>query len=174
MNKRVVLVTILMLASCVAQARITAAEESSSLLDRANRNAEKITAADDFIFEIDDALDMARDGQYGRLTRGELTRITTARDTIARLLEGHDNAMELPPQERIELYNAQELITATINNDDKSRIVCLREARLGSRLSTTECLTVAEREIRRNAAYDSVDKQQRQICIPSDTQSCER
>jgi hypothetical protein len=157
-----------------AQARIAEESETATLAQRADAAAKEITDAEAFIDEIDDTLALARDGTYGRLKRGSMSQAETARNKIARLLEGHDNAMELPPEERIELYNAQELIVAMVRADDKGRMVCKKEIRLGSRFPTTECLTVAQREEKARAARAGVNDSVRTVCIPGEGNPCTR
>ena len=128
----------------------------------------------DWLDEIDDTLALARDGTYGRLKRGSMIQAESARDKIAKLLEGHENAMELPPEERIELYNAQETIVAMIRSDDKGRMVCKKEIRLGSRMPTTECLTVAQREEKARGARDGANDTLRNVCVLGEGQPCSR
>jgi hypothetical protein len=145
---------------------------ADSLAERAQANAERIADTDAFLDEIDDAVAMARAGEYGRLKKGTVVRIEMARDKINDLLEGHDSALDLEPEDRIELYNAQETITAAIRNDDKNRTVCKRELTTGSRLPTTECMTVAEREARRKNAQENTDKFIRNLCNVGEGNDC--
>jgi hypothetical protein len=172
MKIRNLLVASVLVFPALALGAVGERDKSQSLGERAQNNAERITDADAFVLEIDEALELAREGEYGRLKRGTMTRLENARDTIAGLLEGHASAMELPPQERIDLYNAQEQITAALNNDNKGRMVCKREATTGSRLAKTECMTVAEREARARVARESTEKLFRNVCIPGEGQPC--
>lgn len=146
--------------------------DGTSLSERAQANAERISDADAFVKEIDDAIYAARAGDYGRLKKGTIVRIEMARDRIDELLEGHDSAMELEPDERIELYNAQEMITGAIRSDDKNREVCKRELVTGSRLPKTECMTVAEREARRKLAQQQTEKFINNLCIIGEGNDC--
>lgn len=168
---RVALLSSLLALSGIAQA-IPAQSNNSSVIELATAEAEKITDAEAFVEEIDLALDVAQEGGYGRLKRGAMPRLESARDRIADLLEGHDNAMELSPEERIELYNAQELITSILKNDDKDRVVCRKEVRTGSRVPTTECLTIAQLEERTRASRYTTNKMQTMGCVPGEGQSC--
>ena len=144
----------------------------ASLAERAQTNAERISDAEAFLDEIDDAIEAARAGDYGRLKKGTLVRIEMARNRIGDLLAGHDSALELKPDERIELFNAQEMITAAIRSDDKNREVCKREMVTGSRLPKTECMTVAEREARRRNAQENTDKFLRNLCTVGEGNDC--
>lgn len=174
MKLRTLFLSCLLALPLAAQARIAEESETATLAQRADAAAEKITDAEAFVDEIDDTLSLARDGTYGRLKRGSMSQAEDARDKIASLLEGHETAMELPPEERIELYNAQELIVAMIRNDEKGRMVCKKEIRVGSRFPTTECLTVAQREEKARAARAGTHDTMRTVCIPGEGNPCTR
>lgn len=174
MKLRVLFLSCLLTLPLAAQARIAEDTETATLAQRADAEARKITDAQAFLEEIDDTLALARDGTYGPIKRGSMVQAESARGKIARLLEGHENAMELEPEERIELYNAQEVIVAAIRNDDKGRMVCKKEIRLGSRFPTTECLTVAQREEKARSSRSGVNDTMRTVCYPGEGQSCTR
>ena len=156
----------------VASAAIAERDNDASLTERAQRNAERIGDAGAFLDEIDTAVEMARAGDYGRLHKVTVVRIEMARDTISELLEGHASALDLEPEERIELYNAQESITAALRSDEKNRTICKREMVTGSRLPRTECMSVAEREARRKLAAENTDKFLRNLCHPGEGNRC--
>ena len=148
--------------------------DPASTAERAQAGAERIHDAPAFILEVENAVELARDGEYGRLKRGGLLRVERARDVIVRLLEGRSSATELEPDDRIALFNAQEVITAELNNDDKSRKVCKREPVIGTRLPKTECLTVAEREARANTASEGTEELFRSVCHAGPGNACSR
>jgi hypothetical protein len=174
MKLRVLVVACLFTLSSGAGARAIAQGDATSLTQRANAKAETITDADAFVEEVSQYVDLALEGEYGRLKRNDSRRLETSRDTIAELLNGHASAMELPPDERVALYNAQEFITSVIRNDDKTRVVCRREATTGSRLGKTECMTVAERELRARKMRSAADDTIRTTCRPLPEQPCAR
>ncbi len=81
--------------------------------------------------------------------------------------------MELSPSERSELHAAQYEINSLFNHEDKGRMVCKKVSQTGSRLTkATECLTVAEREMRAQAVRQNVDKIQQENCIMGEGQAC--
>ena len=174
MKLRTLFLSCLLALPLAAQARIAEETETATLAQRADAEARKITDAEAFIDEIDETLDMARAGTYGRLKKGSMVQAEMSRDKIADLLEGHENAMELQPDERIELYNAQERITAMVRNDDKGRMICKKEIRLGSRFPSTECLTVAQREEKARSGRAGINDTMRTVCMPGEGQSCSR
>jgi signal transduction histidine kinase len=146
--------------------------QQQTIEERADARAERISDAQAFVREIDQSIALAQAGDYGRIKAGDMDRVVAARNTIATLLEGRTRATELPPEQRIELYNAQELITSIIRNDEKNRKVCKRVQVAGSRVTKNECLTVAEREARARAAKDTAARLQRLDCVPGPGNPC--
>lgn len=158
--------------SASVSAKIAVSDDSSDVASRANAKVESIEDVDKYVLEVKDVVELAIQGEYGRVRRGDKERLEASRDLIARLLDGKTSARELPLQSRIELYNAQEVITSIVRSDDKSRVVCRRVANTGTRIPTTECLTIAERERRARGARENADKMPRPTCIPNQGAGC--
>jgi hypothetical protein len=148
-----------------AMARAVAQGDRAAIAARADSRAAEITDTRAYLAEIDDAIRMARAGQYGTIGRSGHRRLDAAQRRIHSLLAGHDSALELAPDERVGLYNAQEMVRSLLRSDDKDRMVCRRETKTGSRIPKTECLTVAEREERAQTARQSLDRLERDLCI---------
>lgn len=149
-------------ASDVAQA---AAQESDA-------SAQTLTGAQDYLAKIDTTLALAANGQYGRLKRGSDKQLQAARSRIAELLEGHQAIGDLPLADRMAVQNAEDVISSILRNKDKDRMVCRRDIKTGTRFSSAECMTVAEREARSVAAGASTLKAQQTICYPGEGQRC--
>ena len=171
MKSRVLTLMFLATLSCVSHAA-SVQQESGSVLARATAQAEKITDVDALITQTDQWVHMASNGVYGPMKHGDLKRLEAARDTVYDLLNGHASPRELRSDELVALYNAQESITAILKKDDKNRMVCKREAKTGSRLWGTECMTVAEREARARIASENTGTQQRLGCSVGETSTC--
>jgi hypothetical protein len=178
MNKRTSLATALMFAVAFAGPVFGYAQQSPSdpaTAARADAQVEKIaTNLAKYIGEIDRAIAMAKDGQYGKLQRGSEARLAAARQTIGDLLHDVSDPRQLAPDKRIELFNAHQEIASIINHQDKGRVVCTRERKTGSRLSTTECMTVGEREERARLAAFGTQSMQNNVCTPGEGNSCTR
>jgi hypothetical protein len=150
-------------------------EDANTVAARADAQVEKMSAnLAKYIGEIDRAIAMAKDGGYGKLERGGEARLSAARKEIGDLLRNVSDPRELPTEQRIALYNAHQTIESVINHQDKSRVVCTRERKTGSRVGITECLTVAEREERAKISQAMARDQQRVTCSPGETSSCGR
>lgn len=169
---RIYILSCLLVLSSAGSALAATPNPQAPALD-ANAHAERIKDAKQYLADIDQAFAMAASGDYGRLQRGWQERALAARDRIAGLLEGHTSALELSPSERSELHAAQYEINSLLNHEDKGRLVCKKVFQTGSRLNkSTECLTVAEREMRAQAVRQNVDKIQQENCIQGEGQAC--
>ena len=125
-----------------------------------------------YLDELDVAIDLAKKGTYGKLPKGAHNKLDASRSLIGDLLAGDRDPRTLERDQRLAVYNAHETIRSIINKDDKSRVVCKREQHLGSRVATTECLTIGEREqMARYSSRQAADVQ-RTTCSPGETSSC--
>lgn len=127
-----------------------------------------------FIAEINDSLDMARTGGYGRLRRGDMDRMEVARNKIVKLLADRSTIDEMDQDDRLDLFSAHQVIMSALRKDEMDRMVCRRVASTGSRLAINECMTVADREARRAAARENVKDIQRLACSPGEGNLCAR
>ena len=132
------------------------------------------TEAQAYLAKIDNTLEMAANGQYGNLKRGSAKKLQLERDKIASVLNVRATVAELSPDEALTVQNAEDGITAILRSKEKDRMVCTREAKTGTRFSTTECMTVAQREQRANSSSEVVGKFQREVCIPGTGNPCEK
>jgi hypothetical protein len=177
MNKRTAIFSAL-LALALAGNAFGYAQQSTTdpnLTARADAQVEKIaTNLAKYVAEIDRAIAMAKDGQYGKLQRGSEARLVSARQAIGDLLRDVSDPRQLPPEKRLELFNAHEEIASIIKHQDKGRVVCTRERKTGSRLATNECLTVGEREERARVSSELTRDSQRMSCSPGETSTCSR
>jgi hypothetical protein len=145
-------------------------EQANSVSARADAQVEKMSVdLAKYIGEIDRAIALAKAGGYGRLERGSEARLAESRQVIGDLLKDVRDPRELPPDQRIALFNAHQTIESILNKQDKDRVVCTRERKTGSRVGVTECLTVAEREERAKISQSMTRDQQRTSCAPGET-----
>lgn len=133
---------------------------------KADARAYEISDAEEFVQGLERSVKMARRGDYGKISRDDLKKVEGAKNEIADLLEGHERATELDTEGRIRLYNAAQLISSILRNDDKNRKICRRESEAGSRLPKTVCMTVGEREARAARARYETNEIQKKNCRP--------
>jgi hypothetical protein len=141
-------------------------EVANATEQKADAYADTIGNAPEFLREVDDTMLMALAGEYGAIKGADVERLKQARDTIVLLLKDEQRATDLRPDQRLELYNAQEVMTAILRNDEKNRKVCTRIQSLGTRITQRECMTVAQREQRTRDARENTERSQRVIGPP--------
>ena len=130
------------------------------------------TESQAYLAKIDDTLALAANGEYGTLKRGSTAKLQAERDRIAGVLATRTSITDLPVDDRLAIQNAEDAITAILRNKDKERMVCTREAQTGTRFTTSECMTVSQREARAKAAAEGVGDIQRETCVPNEFTSC--
>lgn len=92
---------------------------------------------------INDAL--TDDQTYAEISDADRTAVVQALDKMERLLRDR-SVDQLNQQEKVELFNAQEIVNTKLTQaSGDSRIVCQRERIPGSHIRTNVCFTVAER-----------------------------
>jgi hypothetical protein len=158
--KPFVIASVLLILQASASTAWAIPSETDTAGAQADAYVRNITSASSFLTEIEQTIELALDGDYGRIKGADIDRMLAAHKTIKSLLDGHENARHLQPEQRIELYNAQETISAIVRNDEKNRKVCKRVSATGSRLTKAECMTVAQREARAKAVRESAWQQQ--------------
>jgi hypothetical protein len=140
---------------------------------KADAQAEEISSdTDKYLAELDDAIKLAKQGQYGKLPRGSSDRLDALRGTIGELLAGGQDPRALAPDQRLALFNAHQEIESIIKKNDKSRMVCTRETEVGSRVAKTSCMSIGEREERAREAARGTHSMQTNVCTPGPGMAC--
>ncbi len=110
--------------------------------------------------ETELAMQLARAGQYGKLSKFSRERATEAARAIANIAKRSSSLADLSAADREVLDNARAQLDEHLRIRNKNRIVCTKEAPIGSRLPRELCLTVGQREDRaRNARRATRDLQ---------------
>ncbi len=138
----------------------------------ADTQAPPVTEAQAYLAKIDHTLELAADGEYGTLKRGSAKKLQVERDRIAAVLAVRATVAELSPDEALTIQNAEDGITAILRSKEKDRMVCKREVKTGTRFSTTECMTVSQREARSSSAAEATGTVQRNVCVPGEGNGC--
>ena len=131
------------------------AEDALIAAQNADDYLRSFSTSEKLLQEIDLTLELARDGDYGRIEAQDMARLEELRTTIGNLLVNQPNPRALKADDRLIIFNAQEEMTAIVRNDDKNRKVCKRVTGTATRLAKAECLTVAQRETRAKSVRES-------------------
>ena len=170
---RVLLASCLLALSLTSHGTARASDGNQVIPTATNASVQPEMDAETYLAKIDSTLALAYSGQYGNLKRGAGKRLEDARSRIAAILEGQETVADLPLADRVEIRNAEDVITSILRNKERDRMVCRRDTKTGTRFSSAECLTVAQREARAAAAGEGVDKVQRNLCYPGEGNACQ-
>ena len=146
---------------CLAGTALAADPDEAA---RAEAATADIHDAQGYLRDMRTSVDLARRGEYGKLSSKDRKQLDTSYARLKTLLDGHDSPLELPLEERIDLYNAQEVIVAIINRHPRDTMICRRKQATGTRIPQTECLTIAQREARSRGAKEAMDRLPRPMC----------
>ncbi|MCB1629577.1 MAG: hypothetical protein KDI48_17740 [Xanthomonadales bacterium] len=137
-----------LLSSSAALALAADPESTDSRQVAADGYLERQADAAAFMQELNLTMDMARAGHLGSMTDVELAALEAAKLRIFSLLEGHEKSTDLKPDERIAVYNAQQLMIALIRRKPHEQEICKAIVPLGTRISSYECLSWERRDER--------------------------
>ncbi|HET6603088.1 MAG TPA: hypothetical protein VFG21_02585 [Xanthomonadaceae bacterium] len=91
--------------------------------------------------------EMRTSKNYLEMSKSNRERVVEALDRMEARLDGVASVDELSENERVALFNDQELVNTLLSKGaEDSRLVCTRSRRTGSNRAQTVCHTVAERE----------------------------
>lgn len=125
----------------------------------ATAEAEKIgVEVESYLDDIKRAISLAERGEFGRFKRADLNELRRNGARIRELLTGRSDARELSVHHRVELYNAQSAFNALLQHQRKTAMVCEQVARPGSRVASTRCMTVEQRERERLSARETAEQ----------------
>lgn len=89
---------------------------------------------------------------YSEISAVDRDRVIAALDRMSRAV-GDGSIEALPPEGKGEVLNDHQLVNSVLRKARAdSRLICKRESAIGSRMTTKQCFTVAQRErMKRNA-----------------------
>ena len=144
---RIVFVPLLVLFASTAHATI----DSSSRKASGKQHVDVSLSFEDQKRAIE--TDLADGETYSEIERKDREAVNGALQRISNSLASHSGVAGLSDAEKAAVFNDQELINNILTRANAdSRLVCVREKKVGSHRTTTQCATVADR---RRASEDS-------------------
>jgi hypothetical protein len=110
------------------------------------------------------AVDLARKGEYGRLSTAQINMLLEAKNRLEKLARENTSLAELDEDERETFDSALGRVERLTRSDNKNRVVCKKVVKTGTRLVESECLTVAQREARAKNSRERSEQLQRGLC----------
>lgn len=107
--------------------------------------------------------EMGAGGRFSELDRSERESVETQLGVMEALLTQYGSVDKLPPAEKVELINAQELANAVLTNNDGDRIVCEMIEPTGSKMRQRQCRKAADIARTRDIQRDGMRNQTRAI-----------
>lgn len=99
----------------------------------------------DFVEQAEAVRDgMAPDGPYAHVRPRQRAAIERDLEMMAGLLADHESARQMPPDDLVALYNAQERINAVLLQREQQRQKCERRRVVGSNIPQTVCESYGE------------------------------
>jgi len=95
---------------------------------------------------------LERSGPYKNMPERRRTELAARQTKLLDLIEGKQSVKELDEQQKTEVFNALEWISAAITGKDDDRLICERTRPTGSHRTQRLCFTVAERRGHREGA----------------------
>jgi len=103
--------------------------------------------------------DLATGEKYSEISQQEQRDVRSALDRIAQQIDAVGSVGALNDDQRLRVFNDQEVVNTILTRaGEDSRIVCKREKSVSTRLSSTQCLTVAQRRKLREDAQEQMRK----------------
>jgi hypothetical protein len=110
------------------------------------------------------AAELARKGEYGRLSTTQINMVLESRNRIERLAKENSSFEDFDAKEQRIFDSARERINRLTQRSNSARVICKRVVKTGTRLIENECLSVAQREARAKASRERTDQIQRAAC----------
>lgn len=106
---------------------------------------------------------------YSEMTRADRQDVRASLDRMAALLDGGKTVDALTEQQKVDLFNEQEVINTILTRAAAdSRVVCTRVEKTGSHRKISVCTTVADQNRRRQRDQDRLQNSQKVILRQGD------
>ena len=96
--------------------------------------------------------DMQPGGRYEYVSPAEKKKVDTKLTEMTALLQRDGSVATMTQDQKIQLFNAQEVVNSILQRRDKDRVICQSEAPVGSHIPVTTCHTYGqEQEVHKSA-----------------------
>jgi len=102
--------------------------------------------------------------KYGAISTDDRADVRSALSRMSAMITRAGSVDQLSAEEKTAVFNEQERVNTILTKASAdSRVVCDHTAKVGTRMKTTKCETVAERRRRRDADINELQMSQRLI-----------
>ena len=109
--------------------------------------------------------EMEPGGRYEYVKPEERATIERSLADMDALLAESGGVANMKQDQKIKLFNAQEVVNSILTRRDGDRVICKNETKVGSHIPTTNCHTYAQEEEARRGSRNQLDEWKRLGCV---------
>ncbi|NZA28287.1 hypothetical protein H0E84_18080 [Luteimonas sp. SJ-92] len=136
----------------LAQSTADADDEETAAMEMAGDQVAE------YLAEVREILSLAERGEYGRFRARDRDALRNNGNRIIDLLTDRSGTDELSLHQKTELFNAQKSFEAIVQHQRENAVVCRQVAKTGTRITSTQCASVATIERERRNARETADQ----------------
>jgi hypothetical protein len=103
-------------------------------------------------------------GRYRYVKPDERRKIDAALAEMSTFFAANESVASMPEETKIKLFNDQEVVNSILTQRDGERVICKKEAPLGSHIPITSCHTYAQEVEARNGTKNQMSEWGRSPC----------
>jgi hypothetical protein len=109
--------------------------------------------------------EMVPGGKYEYIKPDEKQKVDAALEQMTKLFDEHGTVAAMTQDQKVALFNAQEVVNSILTLRNRDRVICKNEAPLGSHIPKTSCHTYAQEVEAREGAKKMMDDWGRPLCV---------
>jgi hypothetical protein len=107
---------------------------------------------------------MENGGRYQYVKPDERTKVDTALTEMSTIFAANESVASMPEETKIKLFNDQETVNSILQQRDGERVICKKEAPVGSHIPITSCHTYAQEVEARDGTKKQMNEWGRGTC----------
>jgi hypothetical protein len=107
---------------------------------------------------------MESGGRYQYVKPEERTKVDTALAEMSTIFAANESVASMPEETKIKLFNDQEVVNSILTQRDGERVICKKEAPVGSHIPITSCHTYAQEVEARDGTKKQMNEWGRGTC----------
>ena len=109
--------------------------------------------------------ELEKGGRYEYVKPEERRQIDQKLTDMSAAFNESGSVQTMKEDTKIKLFNDQEVINSILTKRDKDRVICTKQAPIGSHIPVTSCHTYGQEEDARRGTRDQLDKWKQAPCI---------
>lgn len=106
-------------------------------------------------------------GRFEYLKPKERAQVEQGLDQMTALFDKYGTVQAMDEKGKIELFNAQESVNSVLTLRDRDRVICKKEAPIGSHIPIVQCHTYGQAEDAKRGTATQMDEWKRANCVGS-------